>query len=209
MDEILKYFPDLSAQQKAQFEALLPLYTEWNEKINVVSRKDIENLYTHHVLHSLAIAKVMPFKEGAEILDLGCGGGFPGIPMAILYPQVKFMLVDATAKKIRVVQEVATAIGLENVEAVHTRVEDIKNRKFDFVITRAVAPLSQLFRWSQRLFKTKHIHVLPNGILALKGGNLKQEIKDLGKGNYAETTSILKIFKNEYFEEKVVVYVQA
>ena len=208
MTEILKYFPNLTPEQQNQFAALLPLYTEWNEKINVVSRKDIDNLNLHHVLHSLAIAKIMGFKDGSHILDLGTGGGFPGIPLAILYPSVNFLLVDSTAKKIRVVQEVTTALGLKNVEAQHIRVEDIKGVQFDFVVTRAVTSLDQLFRWSRRLIKNKHINILPNGILALKGGNIREEIKALGKGQYVDVTPISKIFEEDYFEEKVVAYVQ-
>lgn len=208
MTEILKYFPKLTLEQQNQFAALLPLYTEWNEKINVVSRKDIENLNLHHVLHSLAIAKTTGFKDGSHILDLGTGGGFPGIPLAILYPSVSFLLVDSTAKKIRVVQEVATALGLKNVEAQHIRVEDIKGVQFDYVVTRAVTSLDQLFRWSRRLIKTKHINALPNGILALKGGNIREEVKALGKGQYVEITNISKFFEEEYFQEKVVAYIQ-
>ncbi len=208
MDIILKYFPDLTDKQKAQMEALLPLYKDWNEKINVISRKDIDNLYLHHILHSLAIAKVQPLKDGAKILDLGTGGGFPGIPLAILYPSVSFHCVDAIGKKIRVVQEIAATIGLENLTAAHVRVEDIKNQKFDFVVTRAVTTLEQLVRWSQKHIATKHQHALPNGILALKGGNVREEIKTLQKGQYAESTSIQKIFREPFFEEKFVVYVQ-
>jgi 16S rRNA (guanine527-N7)-methyltransferase len=208
MNEILKYFPHLTDVQKQQFEQLLPLYKEWNEKINVISRKDIDNMYIHHVLHSLAIAKVVTFKEGAEILDLGTGGGFPGIPLAILYPSVSFLLVDSIGKKIKVVQEIAAALGLKNVEAKHIRAEEIKNRKFDFVVTRAVASLDKLVQWSFSLIKKQHVHALPNGLLALKGGNMKDEIKALGKGHYAEVNQITKFFKVSYFEEKAVVYVQ-
>ncbi len=208
MNEILKYFPNLTLEQQNQFAALLPLYTEWNEKINVVSRKDIDNLNLHHVLHSLAVAKIMGFKDGSHILDLGTGGGFPGIPLAILYPSVNFLLVDSTAKKIRVVQEITTALGLKNVEAQHIRVEDIKGVQFDFVVTRAVSSLDQLFRWSRRLIKNKHINILPNGILALKGGNIREEIKALGKGQYVDVTPISKIFEEDYFQEKVVAYIQ-
>ena len=209
MTEIIKYFPNLTEEKQNQFASLLPLYKEWNEKINVISRKDIDNLYLHHVLHSLAIAKVLRFKDGSQVLDLGTGGGFPGIPLAILYPSVSFTLVDSTAKKIRVVQEVATALGLKNVEAQHIRVEDIKKGvQFDFIVTRAVTSLEQLFRWSRRLIKNKHINILPNGILALKGGNIQEEIKTLGKGQYVDVSPISKFFKEEYFEEKVVAYVQ-
>lgn len=208
MEELLKYFPSITDTQKAQFEQLLPLYKDWNDKINVISRKDIDNLYTHHVLHSLAIAKAMGFKAGAQILDLGTGGGFPGIPLAILYPDVHFTLVDSIAKKIKVVQEVAQALGLKNVTAFQSRVEEIKGIKFDFVVTRAVAVLPELARWSLKHLKTKHIHTLPNGILALKGGNVKEEIKSLGRGHYAESTPITQYFKNDFFEEKYVVYLQ-
>ena len=208
MKDILKYFPNLTPTQIHQFEQLMPLYKEWNEKINVISRKDIDNLYTHHVLHSLAITKVVTFKDGAEILDLGTGGGFPGIPLAILYPSVSFMLVDSIGKKIKVVQEVATALGLQNIVAQHIRAEEIKNKKFDFIVTRAVAPLDQLVKWCFHLIKKQHIHALPNGLLALKGGNVREEIKTLGKGHYAETNSITKFFKVAFFEEKSVVYVQ-
>ena len=210
MTEIIKYFPKLTDEQQAQFTQLMPLYKDWNEKINVISRKDIDNLYLHHILHSLAIVKIMTFKDGANILDLGTGGGFPGIPLAILYPSVNFTLVDSTAKKIRVVQEVVDVLGLKNVTAIHTRVEDIKNVQFDFVVTRAVTSLDQLLRWSYKLIKKQHQHALPNGILALKGGNtIREEIKALGKGQYAEINFIQKFFKEAYFEDKAVVYVQA
>ncbi len=208
MTEILKYFPNLTESQKQQFEQLMPLYVEWNEKINVISRKDMDNLYVHHVLHSLAIARVVAFKDDADILDLGTGGGFPGIPLAILYPSVNFVLVDGTAKKIRVVQEVSDALGLKNVTALAIRVEDLKDKKFDFVVTRAVTLLDQLMRWSQRLIKKNHIHALPNGILALKGGDMKAEIKAMGKGQYVEVSPISQYFKEEYYETKSVVYVQ-
>lgn len=208
MTSILKYFPDLTAEQQAQFAQLKPLYTEWNEKINVISRKDIENIELHHILHSLAIAKVQAFKDGAKILDLGTGGGFPGIPLAIMYPSVSFTLVDSTAKKIRVVTEIAAALGLKNVDARHIRVEELKTERFDFVVTRAVAQFDQLYRWSQKLIAKKHQHALPNGFLALKGGNIKEEIQAMGKGFYAEIRPIRKMFDEPYFEEKAVVYVQ-
>lgn len=208
MTEILKYFPNLTPLQIQQFEQLMPLYKEWNEKINVISRKDIENLYTHHVLHSLAIAKIVNFKDDAKILDLGTGGGFPGIPLAILYPSVSFYLADSIGKKIKVVQEVSAALGLKNVEAHHIRAEEIKNKKFDFVVTRAVAQLDQLMKWCSHLISKQQFHALPNGLLALKGGNVREEMRAMGKGQYAESNSITKIFKNPYFEEKFVVYVQ-
>ena len=152
--------------------------------------------------------KVQTFKDGAKILDLGTGGGFPGIPLAIMYPSVSFTLVDSTAKKIRVVTEIAAALGLKNVEARHVRVEDLKTERFDFVVTRAVAQLDQLYRWAQKLIAKKHQHALPNGILALKGGKIKEEIQAMGKGFYTEIRPIPKMFEESYFEEKAVVYVQ-
>ena len=212
MEELLTYFPELSAQQREQFAQLPTLYSEWNAQINVVSRKDIENLLERHVLHSLAIAKVQAFDEGSKILDLGTGGGFPGIPLAILFPETQFVMVDGRGKKIKVVQEVAHALGLENVEAIHGRAEELKRfRQFDFVVTRAVASLDKLLLWSQKLISQKHQHAIPNGILALKGGNLQSEIKALpGKGKeYTDLYKIQEFFPLPYFEEKYVVYVQA
>jgi 16S rRNA (guanine527-N7)-methyltransferase len=211
MELINKYFPDLSPEQKARFDHLEPLYKEWNDKINVISRQDIENLAERHVLHSLAIAKVIQFSPEAQILDLGTGGGFPGIPLAIFFPETKFVLVDGTGKKIRVVQEVADALGLENVTAIHGRAEEIKmNGQFDFVLSRGVATLDKLLSWSQRFLKKKHIHILPNGVLALKGGNLSAEIRELpGKGKeYTEVFPIRNYFREEFFDEKSVVYCQ-
>lgn len=211
MELINKYFPELTSEQKARFEQLEPLYREWNEKINVISRLDIENLMERHVLHSLAIAKVIQFLPGSTLLDLGTGGGFPGIPLAILFPESQFVLVDGTGKKIRVVQEVAQALGLDNVTAIHGRAEEIKmNGQFDFVLSRGVASLEKLLGWSQRFLKKKHTHVLPNGILALKGGNLSPEIRELpGKGKeYTEIFPIRNMFREAFFDEKSVVYVQ-
>lgn len=209
MELILKYFPNLTDLQKVQFEQLEPLYRDWNDKINVISRKDIDNLYLHHVLHSLAIAKVIEFKPGAAVLDIGTGGGFPGIPLAILFPESKFTLVDSIGKKIRVVQEVSQAIGLENVVALHQRVEEFKQRQFDFAVTRAVTTLDKLYQWSSRLIKNKEQHVLPNGLIALKGGSLWEEIKTLPNDSYTEEYPITDFFKEAYFQEKFVVYVQA
>ncbi len=211
MDRIKQHFPQLSAEQLALFAQLEPLYTEWNAKINVVSRQDIENLTERHVLHSLAIAKLFTFKPGAQVLDLGTGGGFPGIPLAIFFPETHFTLIDSTGKKIRVVQEVSDALGLTNVTALHARVEELKMPgKFDFVTTRGVTTLSQLLIWSQRMLRKKQEHAYPNGIIALKGGNLKEELKALpGKAaSYTEVFPIRKFFQEEFFEEKSVVYVQ-
>lgn len=211
MSLLEKYFPSLTSEQRARFQQLVPLYAEWNAKINVISRQDIENLEERHVLHSLAIAKVIQFKPEANILDLGTGGGFPGIPLAIFFPETKFTLVDGTGKKIRVVQEVANALELKNVTALHARAEELKmNGQFDFVLSRGVAPLDKLLLWSQKLLKKKHLHAYPNGILALKGGDLRAEIKALpGKGDtYTEVFPIQDFFKEDFFKEKYVVYVQ-
>ena len=207
IDLLLAYFPGMSDRQVAQFTRLGPLYEEWNARINVISRKDIGNLYERHVLHSLAIAKVIAFKPGAAVLDLGTGGGFPGVPLAILYPETVFTLVDGTGKKIQVVKEVSEALGLANVRAFHKRAEELKET-FDFVLSRGVTTLPQLLAWARPLLKKKHQHALPNGLLVLKGGDIKQEIKDLGKGEYAEMFPIPEFFREEYFEEKYVVYVQ-
>jgi 16S rRNA (guanine527-N7)-methyltransferase len=207
MESILRFFPDLTDRQKTQFQQLGPLYREWNEKINVISRKDIDNLYEHHILHALAIAKVVSFKPGARVLDLGTGGGFPGIPLAILFPDTSFTLIDGTRKKITVVQEIAEAVGLENVTARHIRAEELKGQ-FDFVVSRAVARLEKLVPWSFRLIKEKQQHGLPNGLLALKGGNMKEEIKALGRGSYVEEFPLTDFFDVPYFAEKSIVYVQ-
>ena len=208
MEIILSYFPNLSEEQKRQFQSLQELYAEWNQQINVISRKDIENLYLHHVLHSLAIARYIQFKPGTDVLDLGTGGGFPGLPLAILFPETQFLLVDSIGKKLKVVNEVAAAIGLTNIETRHIRVEEIKDKKFDFVVTRAVATLDKLYYWSKKLIKTKHINAFPNGIIALKGGNIREEIKLLPRGEYAEITPLSKYFKESFFEEKALVYIQ-
>lgn len=211
MDLINRYFPGLTERQRAQFEQLDPLYRHWNALINVVSRQDIENLEERHVLHSLAIAQAFAFKPGTQLLDLGTGGGFPGIPLAILLPEVQFTLVDSTGKKIHVVAEVTQALELTNVKALHARVEDLKmSNTFDFILSRGVAPLDKLLQWSQRLLKRKHSHPYPNGIIALKGGNLQGEIAALpGKGAaYTEVFPVREYFSEPFFEEKWVVYVQ-
>lgn len=205
---LLQYFPKLSSRQQEQFTQLSPLYKEWNEKINVISRKDIDNLFLRHLLHSLAIAKVVDFKSAAKVLDLGTGGGFPGVPLAILYPDVYFTLIDGTRKKIQVVKEVSSALELKNVQALHKRAEEMKGRQFDFVVTRAVAPLSKLCAWSFPLLSMNHQHAIPNGILALKGGDLREEIKEMPRGSYHELYPIHDFFSEEIFAEKSVVYVQ-
>jgi len=208
MQEILRYFPNLSETQIEQFQKLPALYEDWNAKINVISRKDIDQLSERHVLHSLAIAKVITFLPGAKVLDLGTGGGFPGIPLAILFPQTEFLLIDGIAKKIRVVNDVAEQLGLKNVTAIQARAEEMKNKKFDFIVTRAVAKIDQLFRWTQRLYSKTHIHPVPNGMFALKGGKIKAEVKLLPKGEYTEIYPLPKIYKEDFFEEKYVVYLQ-
>ncbi len=202
-----KYFPDLSPAQQEQFAALPVLYADWNEKINLISRKDIQHLPIRHVLHSLAFAKYMPFKAGSKILDLGTGGGFPGIPLAILFPEVQFTLIDGRGKKITAVKGIADAIGLKNVQARHQRAEELKQPQFDFVLSRAVAPLPRLYAWSRPLLRKKHINPLPNGLLALKGGQLQNEIKELPKKCHVETTPVKDFFQEQWFEEKYVVYV--
>ena len=208
MELIHKYFSNLSEKQISQFERLLPLYKEWNQKINVISRKDIDNLYLHHVLHSLSIAKFISFKSGSKILDLGTGGGFPGIPLAIMFPEVSFHLVDSINKKLNVILAVAEEINLENVTTQHSRVEDLKGAKYDFVVTRAVAPMNKLIQWSRKHLSNKHKHIIPNGIIALKGGNLKAELKEIRKGEYYESHKVLDYFKEPFFVEKHVVYFQ-
>ena len=208
MQLLLDYFPGLTERQREQFAQLEPLYREWNQRINVISRKDIDHLYEHHVLHSLAIAKVVKFLPGARVLDLGTGGGFPGIPLAILFPETHFTLVDGTGKKISVVKAVAEGAGLANVEARHQRVEDIKREKFDFVVSRAVARLAQLVPWSFRLVKNEQLHALPNGLIALKGGQVREEVAELERGSYTETYAIQDFFPQPYFSGKCIVYVQ-
>jgi len=204
MNEILKYFPGLTQIQKTQFEALYGLYTDWNAKINVISRKDIENLYLHHVLHSLAIAELIAFKPGSELLDVGTGGGFPGIPLAILFPDCKFTLIDSIGKKIRVGQEVANAIGLKNTNLKHLRVQEEKN-KYDFVLSRAVMPLDDLIKLVRKNILKEQRNALPNGLICLKGGELQHEI--LPYKNIASSYDISDYFSEEYFKTKKVVYV--
>lgn len=205
MDSILKYFSDFTSAQLEQFRQLESLYQEWNEKINVISRKDIEGLYEKHVLHSLSIAAAFEFADGTEIMDLGTGGGFPGIPLAIFFPRVRFHLVDSIAKKLKVVEAVAEAIGLKNITTQHTRAEEIKNRKFDFVVSRAVAPLKDLWRWSKPLLQTKPISPFPPGLICLKGGDLAIEIQE--SGTRPRIMEIIDIFPEASFKEKFLLYV--
>lgn len=204
MELILKYFPNLTDKQKEQFAALYDLYIDWNAKINVISRKDITNLYPHHVLHSLGIAKVIRFKPGTKVMDLGTGGGFPGIPLAILFPETQFHLVDSIRKKVRVAQEVATAIGLTNVSFKHARAEE-ENGKFDFVVSRAVMPLTDLVQIISNNIEKKDKNGLPNGLICLKGGELDEEIKTVK--NRTTVFDLDTEFKEEFFETKKVVYV--
>ena len=206
MEIIKKYFDDFTETQTEQFAQLQELYSDWNEKINVISRKDIDFLYERHVLHSLAIAAVNNFHDGAQIVDIGTGGGFPGIPLAIFFPEVEFLLSDSIGKKIKVVRGVADAIGLKNVTAVHTRVEEIKGRTFDYAVSRAVAPLKDLWFWTNKMIrKGKAGDDLPNGLICLKGGDLKKEMAD-AKVN-ARPWKVHDIFPEPFFEEKSVVYV--
>lgn len=203
MEEIIKAFPSLTATQIEQFQALLPLYKEWNDKINVISRKDIDNLYAHHVLHSLAIAQYIRWKPGTQILDFGTGGGFPGIPLAIMFPECNLKMIDGTGKKIKVLNAVAQAIGLKNVEAVHIRGEEEKG-KFDFVVSRAVMPLPDLVKIVRKNISTSQRNALPNGLICLKGGNLVAETQPFK--NKVQLTPISQWFDNEWFNDKHLIY---
>lgn len=207
MDLIKKYFSEFTPEQDRQLASLKEIYTDWNEKINVISRKDMENFYLHHVLHSLAIAAKFDLKPGMEILDLGTGGGFPGVPLAIFFPEVKFHLADSINKKLKVVNEVCEATSIKNITTQHTRAEDIKNRQFDAVVSRAVAPLRDLWFWSMPLIrKTKKAEKgVPNGLICLKGGDLAQEISDSRQKPFV--WEINKIFEEQYFDEKYLLYV--
>ena len=204
MELILKYFPDLTEEQKRQFAALYDLYTDWNSKINVISRKDIENLYEHHVLHSLGIAKVIRFKPGTKVMDLGTGGGFPGIPLAILFPEVQFHLVDSIGKKVRVATEIAGSSGLKNVTTRQARAEEEK-QLFDFVVSRAVMPLTDLLKIIRKNISPKQQNALPNGLICLKGGELERETMPVK--NKTTMWNLKEFFGEEFFETKKVVYV--
>jgi len=214
MDILLKYFADFTSKQIEQYKALEVLYKEWNEKINVISRKDIDSLYERHVLHSLAIAAAFDFPAGINIIDIGTGGGFPGIPLAIFFPEVHFHLVDSIGKKLKIVTAIAEEIELANITTQHTRAEDIKNRKFDFAVSRAVAPLKDLWRWSKPLLKglsykvqetNEEKIILKSGLICLKGGDLAQEISD--SGTKPKSVEITSLFDEEFFKEKYLLYV--
>jgi 16S rRNA (guanine527-N7)-methyltransferase len=223
MEIILKYFSDFTSKQTDQFKALEAVYREWNDKINVISRKDIDSLYEKHVLHSLSIAAVFDFDPGSQVIDLGTGGGFPGIPLAIFFPEVKFHLVDSIAKKLKVVEAVAATLELNNITTQHTRIEDIRNRKFDFVVSRAVAPLKDLWRWSKPVLNSpavgnRQLAVQPPdslsvgsqaqqlpGLICLKGGDLAAEIQE--SGTKPRILAIKEIFNEEFFADKYMLYV--
>lgn len=204
MEIIFKYFPELTKQQRNQFSMLQGLYDEWNAKINVVSRKDIDKLDIHHVLHSLAIAKVIPFAKGTRVLDIGTGGGFPGIPLAIMFPLVSFKLVDSIGKKITVVNAITEQLGLTNVTAQKARAEELKET-FDFAVTRAVAPMPTVMGWIRGKVKPGGYNQLPNGVIALKGGDIKEELLPFGKS--VRRWKISNFFEEEYFDEKQVIFV--
>jgi 16S rRNA (guanine527-N7)-methyltransferase len=204
-DIIFKYFPDLTSHQKEQYEQLPELYNHWNSQINVISRKDVDLLFERHVLHSLGIAKVISFLPGETVLDVGTGGGFPGVPLAIMFPETQFLLVDSIGKKIKVVNEVAKAIGLKNLQAEHIRAEQTPG-KFDFVISRAVTQLKDFYPWVKGKFKTVSKNTIPNGILYLKGGDLKQEIAESGLA--VQQFHLKDYFTEEFFETKQVIYVK-
>jgi len=202
---IFKYFPELTETQRAQFEQLDALYRDWNAKINVISRKDIDNLYAHHVLHSLSIAKVVRFRPGTTVMDIGTGGGFPGIPLAIYFPEAQFYLIDSVGKKVRVAAAVAESIGLKNVETAHRNVIEEK-RKFDFVVSRAVMDTRELVKLVRKNVGAKQQNALPNGLICLKGGDLSGELKPFKK--VRETWDVSNFFAGEYYEGKKVIYVQ-
>lgn len=205
MEIVLKYFSDFTAQQLQQLSLLKNLYIDWNEKINVISRKDIDGLYEKHVLHSLAIAAVFEFEPGMEIIDLGTGGGFPGIPLAIFFPEVKFHLVDSIAKKLKVVDAISESLGLKNVTTQHSRVEEIKGRRFDFVVSRAVAPLTDLWQWSKPLLKiNKDERQNKRGLICLKGGDLTLEIQD--SRTRPQIIEISQLFSEPFFKEKYLLF---
>jgi 16S rRNA (guanine527-N7)-methyltransferase len=203
LDQITRYFPDLDPDKLEKFDLLFSLYEDWNAKINVISRKDMDQFYERHVLHSLAFVKFTGFKPGSKILDLGTGGGFPAVPLAIFYPEVQFTAVDSIGKKIKVVEEVSKALELKNLQALNARAETLRT-KFDFVVTRAVAELPLLVQWSEKLISPHQNHAIPNGLICLKGGDLKEEIKPFKKR--VQVYELSSWFKEEYFETKKIVY---
>ena len=205
MDIILKYFSDFTDKQVQHFAALEALYKDWNSKINVISRKDIDSLYLKHVLHSLSIAAIIDFEPGTQIIDIGTGGGFPGIPLAIFFPEVQFHLVDSIAKKLTIIKAVAETLELTNVSTQHTRAEDIKNKQFDFAVSRAVAPIKDLWHWAYPLIKKGNKNSLANGLICLKGGDLAQEISE--SGVRPRMMPIDEIFKEDFFKEKYLLHV--
>lgn len=206
LELILKYFPNLTDKQKEQFKSLKGLYEEWNAQINVISRKDIDELYTRHVLHSLGIAKVIQFEQGTSIMDVGTGGGFPGIPLAILFPESNFYLVDTIGKKIKVVNAVTQALGLDNVEGVQKRAEKVKF-EFDFIISRAVTYLPKFNNWIKGKFSNESFNKIPNGLLYLKGGDLTEELKEAGKP--FNSYELKNYFSEDFFDTKKVIYIKA
>ena len=204
LELITKYFDDFSPKQLAQFEGLEAAYKEWNSQINVISRKDIDHIYLHHILHSLSIAAIAAWEKGTQVIDIGCGGGFPSVPLAIFFPDVQFYAVDSIAKKLKVVDAVCEMVGITNITTKHTRVEDIKNKKFDYAVSRAVAPLKDLWKWAGPVINKKADQ--PNGLICLKGGDLHQEIFE--SGVRPKMMSIYDIFKEEYFQEKFSIQVK-
>ena len=207
-DIIKKYFPELTNDQIKRFEMLGDLYFEWNQKINVISRKDMDNLYKHHILHSLALLKFYTIANGVDVLDLGTGGGLPGIPLAIMMPEVNFTLIDARKKKIMVVNDIIEKLNMNNVKALHKRAEECKS-KFDYVTSRAVAPLDKLKTWAFPLIKSKNKGTIPNGMFVYKGGDIDRELKLLDKEDYYEINHIRDVFDDDYFDEKYLIYIQS
>jgi len=201
---ILQYFSEFTEEQITQLTALEELYKEWNAKINVISRKDIESIYLHHMLHSLSIAAIADFRPGTQVIDIGCGGGFPGVPLAIFFPETEFHLVDSIAKKLKVVDAVCEGAGIKNITTQHTRAEEIKNRKFDFAVSRAVAPLKDLWTWAAPLIRKGTNNGIAQGLICLKGGDLNQEISE--SGLRPKMMPIFKIFPEEYFQEKYIIH---
>ncbi|NOT38298.1 MAG: 16S rRNA (guanine(527)-N(7))-methyltransferase RsmG [Saprospiraceae bacterium] len=204
---IEKYFNYITDDQRNKFSELMNLYSDWNSKINVISRKDMDQFYLHHVVHSLTLTKFVTFSKGTKIMDLGTGGGFPGIPLAIYYPEVEFVLLDSIGKKIKVVQEVANSLQLQNLRAYHVRAEE-HHEKFHYVVSRAVSTLKELIQWTKYSFEKKELNPLPNGIIAYKGGNLTEELKEIKKSNPFEQWTISDHFSEDYFKQKYLIYVQ-